>query len=141
MSTTSAGVRREQAKAEYNAYLAQCPSRQVLASISNKWVTLLLVALSDGPQRYSQLARQLAGVSQKMLTQSLRSLERDGLVERVVEATVPVTVTYSLTPLGRSLHEVVRGVKLWAETNIEQIHGTDCGFSSNWSAGATTCSA
>ena len=122
MSTTSAGVRREQAKAEYNAYLAQCPSRQVLASISNKWVTLLLVALSDGPQRYSQLARQLAGVSQKMLTQSLRSLERDGLVERVVEATVPVSVTYSLTPLGRSLHEVVRGVKLWAETNIEQIH-------------------
>ena len=71
--------------------------------------------------RYSELARRLAGVSQKMLTQTLRTLERDGLVTRTVVATVPVTVTYELTELGRSLQEVIVGVKAWAETHMESV--------------------
>jgi DNA-binding HxlR family transcriptional regulator len=71
--------------------------------------------------RYSELARRLAGVSQKMLTQTLRSLERDGLLTRTVTPTVPVTVTYELTDLGASLQEVMRGVKTWAEAHMDEV--------------------
>ena len=74
--------------------------------------------LEDGPQRYSELARTIAGVSQKMLTQTLRTLERDGLLTRTVTATVPVTVTYELTELGRSLQEVMHELKDWAESHM-----------------------
>jgi DNA-binding HxlR family transcriptional regulator len=76
----------------------------VLDALSDKWVTLVLTALARGPRRYSELARTIAGVSQKMLTQTLRSLERDGLVARTVIPTVPVTVSYELTEHGLSLH-------------------------------------
>lgn len=125
---------RAQAKAAYDAFLAACPSRQLLDRISDKWVALVLAALgSDGPRpgvtepgepramRYSELGRRLEGVSQKMLTQTLRSLERDGLVTRTVEPTVPVTVTYELTDLGLSLHRVILGVKAWAEENMGDV--------------------
>ena len=71
--------------------------------------------------RYSELSRRLAGVSQKMLTQTLRSLERDGLLTRTVTPTVPVTVTYELTALGSSLHDVMRGIKLWAEGHMDDV--------------------
>ncbi len=134
MSTTTAAQRRAQAKVAYDAFLAACPSRQLLDRISDKWVALILAALgSDGSRpgadcigeprsmRYSELSRQLAGVSQKMLTQTLRSLERDGLVTRTVTPTVPVTVTYELTTLGLSLHSVMRGMKEWAETHMNEV--------------------
>jgi DNA-binding HxlR family transcriptional regulator len=117
----TAAQRREADRQEYDAFLAQCPTRQLLDRISDKWVTLVLVALEDGPQRYSQLARRIAGVSQKMLTQTLRSLERDGLLTRSVTPTVPVTVTYELTPLGRSLQEVMHGLKNWAESRMGAV--------------------
>jgi DNA-binding HxlR family transcriptional regulator len=71
--------------------------------------------------RYSELSRRLAGVSQKMLTQTLRSLERDGLVARTVTPTVPVTVTYELTGLGLSLHHVMHGIKDWAEAHMDTV--------------------
>jgi len=71
--------------------------------------------------RYSELSRRLAGVSQKMLTQTLRSLERDGLLTRTVTPTVPVTVTYELTDLGFSLHDVMRGIKGWAEAHMDEV--------------------
>ena len=74
------------------------------------------------PMRYSELSRLLAGVSQKMLTQTLRSLERDGLVIRTATPTVPVTVTYELTDLGFSLHEMMRGLKTWAERHLDDVH-------------------
>ncbi|EXG82960.1 winged helix-turn-helix transcriptional regulator [Cryptosporangium arvum] len=106
---------------KYDAFLAQCPSRQLLDRISDKWSTLTLCALSGGPLRYSELARRLDGVSQKMLTQTLRTLERDGLVSRTVEATVPVSVTYELTELGWSLLRTVRGVKSWAENHMDDV--------------------
>ncbi|NUR73012.1 MAG: helix-turn-helix transcriptional regulator [Hamadaea sp.] len=121
MPTTTASRRREQAKFEYNAFLALCPTRQLLDSLSDKWVCLILAALADGPLRYSDLARQIAGVSQKMLTQSLRSLERDGLLIRTVTASVPVRVDYELTALGESLMPVVRAVKIWAETHMDEV--------------------
>ena len=122
MPTKTATQKRAQAKAEYDAFLANCPSRQLLDRVSDKWVALILAALgSDGPRRYSELSRRLAGVSQKMLTQTLRSLERDGLVSRTVTPTVPVTVTYELTGLGLSLHDTVRGLKAWAETHMDDV--------------------
>jgi DNA-binding HxlR family transcriptional regulator len=122
MPTTTAAQKRAQAKVEYDSFLAQCPSRQLLDRISDKWVALILAALgSDGPQRYSELSRRLAGVSQKMLTQTLRSLERDGLVTRTVMPTVPVTVTYELTDLGLSLQQLMWGVKVWAEAHMDEV--------------------
>ena len=132
MPTMTAAQQRTARKREYDAFLAVCPSRQLLARISDKWVALILAALSgDGPgsepgvdprpMRYSELARQISGVSQKMLTQTLRSLERDGLVTRTVTATVPVTVTYELTEIGLSLQSVMRGIKAWAEAHMDEV--------------------
>lgn len=122
MSTMTAAQRREQEKLAYDSFLAACPSRQLLDRLSDKWVALVLAALADeGTMRYSQLARRLAGVSQKMLTQTLRALERDGLVTRAVTPTVPVTVDYTLTPLGASLQVVVRGIKDWAEAHMDDV--------------------
>jgi DNA-binding HxlR family transcriptional regulator len=121
MPTMTADQRRAAAKVAYDAFVAQCPSRLLLDRLSDKWVTLTLVALEPGPQRYSQLARTIAGVSQKMLTQTLRTLERDGLVTRTVTATVPVTVTYELTDLGRSLQAVLEQLKDWAEAHMDLV--------------------
>ena len=134
MTSMTAAQRRARAKVDYDAFLAGCPSRQLLDRISDKWVALVLAALgSGGPHpgqdcvgepramRYSELSRRLAGVSQKMLTQTLRSLERDGLLTRTVTPTVPVTVTYELTDLGSSLQQVMCGVKGWAETHMDEV--------------------
>ncbi|WP_182903782.1 helix-turn-helix domain-containing protein [Microbispora sp. H10830] len=135
MATMTAAQQKAQAKAEYNAFVAACPSRKLLDRISDKWVTLILAALgSDGSHqlgadcageprsmRFSELSRLLAGVSQKMLTQTLRSLERDGLITRTVTPTVPVTVSYELTDLGLSLHQMMRGLKAWAETHMDDV--------------------
>ena len=133
MATTTAAQQRAQAKVAYDAFLAACPSRALLDRIADKWVTLVLCALGEGsapgaeggglprPLRYSELSRQLAGVSQKMLTQTLRSLERDGLVTRTVTPTVPVTVAYQVTELGLSLHAAVRALKGWAETHMDDV--------------------
>ena len=127
----TAAEKRAESKAKYNAFLAACPSQKLLDRISDKWVTLILTALGSGPEctgdpramRYSELARTLAGVSPKMLTQTLRSLELDGLVSRTATATVPVTVTYELTELGLSLLTVIRGLKSWAETHMDEVLG------------------
>ncbi len=118
----TAAQRRARAREAYNAYVAECPSRQVLDAISDKWVTLVLSALADGPQRYSDLSRRIAGVSQKMLTQTLRQLERDGLLTRTITPAVPVRVDYHLTELGETILPVVAAIKQWSETHITEIH-------------------
>jgi DNA-binding HxlR family transcriptional regulator len=105
----------------YNAFLEQCPTRQLLDELGNKWSCLVLVALSRGPLRHGELRRALAGVSQKMLTQTLRTLERDGLITRSVTASVPVRVDYELTPLGADLRAVVQQIKVWAEANMGAV--------------------
>jgi len=141
MPTSTAAQKRAQAKDEYDSFLAQCPSRQLLDRISDKWVALILAALgSDGPHpgdgyvgeprsmRYSELSRRLAGVSQKMLTQTLRTLERDGLITRTITASVPVRVDYELTSLGRTLLPVVRAIKDWSESHIAEIHAARAGY-------------
>jgi DNA-binding HxlR family transcriptional regulator len=121
MATKTAAQRRARAKVEYDAFLAGCPSRQLLEVIANKWVCLVLTALDEGPRRHSDLRREIAGVSQKMLTQTLRELERDGLVTREVTASVPVRVDYELTELGRDLLGVMRHLKSWAERNMATV--------------------
>jgi DNA-binding HxlR family transcriptional regulator len=120
----TAAQRREQDRAASNAYVAECPSRQVLDALSDKWVTLVLTALADAPRRYSELSRTIAGVSQKMLTQTLRTLERYGLITRTITPSVPVRVDYELTSLGRTLLPVVRAIKDWSESHIAEIHTT-----------------
>lgn len=122
MATTTAAQRRQEAKQAYDAFLAECPSRQLMESLSGKWLCLVLGALGDGPMRHGQLARQIAGVSQKVLTQTLRTLERDGLVTRTVTPSVPVRVDYALTPLGQDLLPVMVGVRRWAETHIGEVY-------------------
>ena len=136
MATTKA-AQRAQSRERYNAFLAVCPSRQLLDRISDKWVVLILCALGDDTadapappnqspasprtMRYSEISRLIAGVSQKMLTQTLRALERDGLLTRTVTPTVPVTVTYQLTDLGLSLHAMTRGIRDWAQDHMDDV--------------------
>ncbi|MFJ9898515.1 winged helix-turn-helix transcriptional regulator [Streptomyces sp. NPDC091280] len=122
MATMTAAQRREQARIEYDAFIRSCPTNQLLDRISDKWVSLVVAALAAGPMRYSDLARKIAGVSPKMLTQTLRSLERDGILSRTVTPSVPVRVDYELTPLGASLSMLLLAVKDWAETHIEEVH-------------------
>ena len=128
MPTMTAAQKRVHAKAEFDAYLAACPSRLLLDRISDKWVTLVICSLEDGPQRFSEVSRRLAGVNQKMLTQTLRTLERDGLVTRTVTASVPVRVDYALTPLGQSLLEPIKHVKAWAERHVPEVLEAQRGY-------------
>jgi DNA-binding HxlR family transcriptional regulator len=121
MPTMTAAQRRERERREFNVFLAACPSRQLLDRLSDKWVGLVIATLEPGPRRYSELARSVAGVSQKMLTQTLRRLERDGLVEREVTPSVPVRVDYRLTSLGRSLLPVMTAVQTWAERHMGEV--------------------
>ncbi|WBO64613.1 winged helix-turn-helix transcriptional regulator [Streptomyces camelliae] len=121
MATTTAAQRREQARADYDAFLRECPTNQLLGRLSDKWVSLVVAALTQGPKRYSDIGRKIAGVSPKMLTQTLRTLERDGIITRTVTPSVPVRVDYALTPLGTSLAALLTAVKDWAETHFEEV--------------------
>ncbi|ABQ27668.1 winged helix-turn-helix transcriptional regulator [Geotalea uraniireducens] len=105
----------------WDVYNEKCPTRIVLDRIADKWTVLIVVALENGTKRFGELRREIGGVSQKMLTQTLRGLERDGLVTRVVYASVPPKVEYSLTELGRTLVHIFESVREWAERNIEDV--------------------
>lgn len=102
-------------------YAKNCPSRQVLDRIGDAWSVLIVGVLADGAQRYTELAQRIPSVSPKMLTQTLRGLERDGLVTRTVHAVVPPRVDYALTSLGRSLLGPVDALQQWAETHITDV--------------------
>lgn len=104
-----------------SAYAKNCPSRQILDRIGDTWSVLVVMMLADGPQRYTALSRRIEGVSPKMLTQTLRGLERDGLIGRTVHAEVPPRVDYELTDLGRSLLGLVGALENWAESHIEDV--------------------
>jgi len=134
MPTRDAAQLRQDSAPAYDAYRSTCPARQLVDRISDKWVTLVLPALADGPQRYSDLSRRITGVSQKMLTQTLRSLERDGLLTRHVTPSVPVRVDYELTMLGRSLMPLFASIKDWAETHIDDVSAAR----SNYDSASTT---
>src|SRR5437763_8097267 len=99
----------------------QCPSRLVLDRIADKWTALVIQILARGTMRYAQLQRAIGGISQKMLTQTLRSLERDGLVQRTVHPVIPPKVEYSLTRLGRTLIEPLHALCRWSEKHLAEL--------------------
>jgi DNA-binding HxlR family transcriptional regulator len=104
-----------------DVYSANCPTRKLLDRVADKWSVLILLLLGQEAMRFNALKRRIDGVSQKMLSQTLRSLERDGLLSRTVVATVPVTVTYAITPLGRGLIGSLQSMIDWAETHMDDV--------------------
>lgn len=104
-----------------DVYAADCPTRRVLDLIGDKWSVLIIGMLEDGPKRFSQLQRSIGGISQKMLTQKLRSLERDGIISRTLYPEVPPRVDYELTPLGETLCAPIEAVRHWAEQHIDEV--------------------
>ena len=105
----------------HDVYDKNCPTRQVLDRIADKYTVLVIVFLQDRPRRFSELQRMITGISQKVLTQTLRSLERDGLLTRTVYPEVPPRVEYALTVLGETLIEPLAALRNWAEGHIEAI--------------------
>jgi DNA-binding HxlR family transcriptional regulator len=99
----------------------RCPSRPALEHITGRWGTLILIGLRDGPTRFNELRRRVDGVSEKMLSQSLHALERDGFVERNVHSTIPPRVEYSLTPLGTITTEKLTALVLHLEEQMQNI--------------------
>jgi DNA-binding HxlR family transcriptional regulator len=94
---------------------------EVLSRVGDKWTVLVVGTLGDGPKRFNELRRALGSISQRMLTLTLRALERDGLVTRTVTPTVPVRVDYAATDLGQDLQQVVHALKVWAENNMGRV--------------------
>lgn len=109
------------ARAAYLMSMAECPTHRVLDRMGERWVSLILKELAHRPLRHGELSRTVAGASQKMLTQTLRALEGDGLVARTVSTSTATSVEYRLTPLGESLMPVLAAVTEWAEKHIDQI--------------------
>jgi DNA-binding HxlR family transcriptional regulator len=95
--------------------------RSILALVADKWTVLIVVLLGDGPKRFNEIKRMVGGISQRMLTLTLRGLERDGLVTRTVFPTVPPRVDYELTELGHSLWKPVEALGAWARNHQDQI--------------------
>ena len=118
-----------------SVYAKDCPSRQILDRIGDTWSVLIVVSLADGPLRYSELATRIEGVSPKMLTQTLRGLERDGMISRTVYPVVPPRVDYELTDLGRSLLGLVNDLVVWSEKHIFDVAAARDAFDTN--AGVT----
>lgn len=106
---------------ELNPYADGCPSRKLLDRIGDRWTVLIVGTLADGPRRFSDIRRSVAGISQKMLTQTLRGLEHDGLVTRTVYAEVPPRVEYELTPAGESLREPLKALEQWSIEHFGQV--------------------
>ena len=106
-----------------DAYLSICPSRPLMARLGEKWTVLVVASLGDGPMRFGELRRRLEGVSQKMLSQTLKNLERDGLLTRTVIDERPLRVDYRLTLLGVSLVPLLLELKTWAEAHLKEIEG------------------
>jgi DNA-binding HxlR family transcriptional regulator len=105
----------------WDPYQRDCPSRRLLDRIGDRWTVLIVGALDAGPRRFTEIATAVGGISQKMLTQTLRSLERDGFVERTAYPVVPPHVEYELTELGRSLQHPLRALERWAIENMDGV--------------------
>jgi DNA-binding HxlR family transcriptional regulator len=106
---------------ETDLYARDCPSRQVLDRIGDTWSVLIVGTLAGGARRYTEIAQRIEGISPKMLTQTLRGLERDGLITRTVHAVVPPRVDYALTTLGHSLLDLFGALESWAEGHMQDV--------------------
>lgn len=105
-----------------------CPSRQLLDQIADKWSMMVLTVLQPGPQRFNAIKRQLEGVTQKALTQCLRRLERNGIIERRVLPLSPVAVEYSLTDMGQSLHAPFKALYGWTLQHLDEVEAARARF-------------
>jgi DNA-binding HxlR family transcriptional regulator len=120
------GTQREPGQGSVTACLSPnpknpCPVRSILERVGDKWATQIISRLSEGTTRFNGLKRQVDGISQRMLTETLRKLERDGLLARTVYPTNPPSVDYTLTPLGETLVPIIRALVGWAKTNNQEI--------------------
>lgn len=106
---------------EFDVMDPHCPSRTVLRHVTDRWTPLIVTSLAPGPLRFSALRDRIGGVTPKVLTQTLRSMERDGLLRRSVSGTVPPRVDYDLTPLGHSLAEPIGAMRQWAESHADAV--------------------
>ncbi len=117
-----------QVEAPRTVFDRQYGSRSVLTLLAEKWTTMVLFALAGGTKRHGELRREISGISQKMLTQTLRRLERDGLVARTLYPQVPPRVEYSLTPLGQTLGALVCAICDWAAVHYGEIEAARCAY-------------
>jgi DNA-binding HxlR family transcriptional regulator len=104
---------------EWTVFSPTCPSRQSLARIANKWTAMIVITLHSGPRRFSELHAEVGGITKKVLVDTLRALERDGMLDRTPGA--DGSVRYALTPLGRTLHAPLRALQVWAESHVEDV--------------------
>ncbi|WP_033292415.1 winged helix-turn-helix transcriptional regulator [Amycolatopsis jejuensis] len=104
-----------------NPYDRDCPTRQLLDRIGDQWTVLIVGALVDGPLRFTEVGKRVEGISQKVLTQTLRSLVRDGILVRTAYPVIPPKVEYELTPLGRNLAEPLELLDIWARGHMDQV--------------------
>ena len=109
-------------------YRDGCPTRRILDRIGDRWTVLIVGSLADGPRRFSELLRRVQGISQKMLTQTLREMERDGLVTRQVFPQVPVRVQYELTTAGASLLAPLKALEDWSIAHFTEVHEAQLAF-------------
>ena len=118
----------KQSAPRFDVQNALCPARNVLARIADKWAVLVLEVLLERTTRFNEIRRRVQGVSQKMLTQTLRDLERDGLVVREIYPVIPPRVEYSLTALGRTLDDPLRALSQWADRHMSEVHAAQHAF-------------
>ncbi len=130
---TMRSVNRKQTTKAYSVYSRHCPARQFLDRLADKWTLLIIDRLKLGETRFNQLRRDIYGITQKVLSQTLKKLERDGLIERRVFATMPVSVGYSLTPLALTLVETIERLAHWAEVNIDAMKEAQLRYDNQYS--------
>lgn len=119
---------------ELDPYMEDCPTRRILDRIGDRWTVLTVGALSAGPLRFSALQRRVQGISQKMLTQTLRALERDGLVTRTAHLEVPIRVEYDLTAGGRSLLAPLKALETWSVDHYAEVSSAQTEYDERLSA-------
>jgi DNA-binding HxlR family transcriptional regulator len=114
-------MEQQASSSSHSVLTAHCPSRQVLNLIADKWTALIFAVLEKQPTRFNELLRLIEGISQKMLTQTLRNLEQRGIVERKITPSIPPAVEYSLSPLGSTLIPLMAALRQWAEEHMEEV--------------------
>ena len=112
-------------KSKPNVFKQKCPSREVISRLSGKWTILILSLLKEHPRRFNEIKREIEGISQKVLTENLRNLERDGLILRKVSTDRPLKVIYSTTANSKKLLVIIKSLTTWAESNWKKIIHTN----------------
>ncbi|GLV55244.1 transcriptional regulator [Dictyobacter sp. S3.2.2.5] len=110
-----------QPSSPHSVLIAHCPSRQVLDLIADKWTAMIFALLEQRPTRFNEMERAIEGISHKMLTQTLRSLEQRGIVTRTITPTIPPAVEYALSPLGVTLIPLMAALRQWAEEHMDEV--------------------